>query len=90
MSDAIVHRMSRGMVIQRLKLFSDETIVSHDAEMVFENAIAYLEEDRDAKQIVIRDILVDMIHDSAPDEAIAWMVKYSRKVIDDLKRKENK
>lgn len=80
----------RDIIIQRLNILSDITALNMDTRMLLENAADMLEEDRDAKWIVIRDILVDMIHDGAPDEAISWMVKYSRKAMDDIKRTENK
>lgn len=86
MSNILVRNMSRDMVIQRLKYIMEETVVSKDAQMVFENAIEYLAEDKDAKWIVLRDILVDMIHDGASDEVISWAVKYSRKIIDEQKK----
>lgn len=80
----------RDIIIQRLNILSDITALNMDTRMLLENAADMIEEDRDAKWIVIRDILVDMIHDDAPIEAITWMVQYSRDFIDDMKRKENK
>ena len=88
MNNVLVRNMSRDMVIQRLKLIMEETVVSKDAQMVFENAIEYLAEDKDAKRRFIRDMLLDMIYDNAPPEAISWLVKYSRKLIDEQKKGE--
>ena len=88
MNNVLVRNMSRDMVIQRLKLIMEETVVSKDAQMVFENAIEYLAEDKDAKRRFMIDILIDLIHDGASDEVISWLVKYSRKVIDEQKKGE--
>lgn len=85
-----INPMSRDLVIQRLNAMSDSPIVSLDGKIVLDNAIAYLEEYKDAKRLFIRDMLLDMIDNDAPIEAIAWMVQYSRDFIDDMKRKENK
>ncbi len=88
MNNVLVRNMSRDMVIQRLKLIMEETVVSKDAQMVFENAIEYLAEDKDAKRRFMIDMLIDLIHDGASDEVISWLVKYSRKVIDEQKKGE--
>ena len=88
MNNVLVRNMSRDMVIQRLKLIMEETVVSKDAQMVFENAIEYLAEDKNAKRRFMIDMLIDLIHDGASDEVISWVVKYSRKVIDEQKKGE--
>ena len=88
MNNVLVRNMSRDMVIQRLKLIMEETVVSKDAQMVFENTIEYLAEDKDAKRRFMIDMLIDLIHDGASDEVISWVVKYSRKVIDEQKKGE--
>lgn len=83
-----VHQISRDLVIQKLNIMADSPIVGREGTIVLDNAIAYLEEYKDAKRLFIRDMLLDMIDNDAPPEAISWVVKYSRELIDEWKKGE--